>query len=252
MVIATLTGALIWGALAAVSAVSLVLRHPWTALLSARRYPAQVRAHPLYQEANMIITAAWTAYYALAAVTTAVTVPIAGLLWIVPTPLLGWLSFKAGDRYAIRRVGPMHSAGGTMDVIDEQRQLRRQISRMSDQDILEFAQQQPGGVEALVDLTVNGMPGVLDPPAAEDCVIGYEISVPAGTLAYRIEVKAGQATVEHRDPDDARVILQLTAADYLRLICGLIDGTEAFMSGKMRIRGDVMFAPRVGVMFRTP
>jgi putative sterol carrier protein len=46
-------------------------------------------------------------------------------------------------------------------------------------------------------------------------------------------------------------VLQLSLPEYLRLITGLLDGTEAFMSGRMKIRGDVMFAPQIGRMFRT-
>ena len=139
-----------------------------------------------------------------------------------------------------------------MDVNDAQSQLRRQIAGMSDEAILELANRQPGGLEALLDLTTAGMPDALDAATAQDCVIGYEISAPQGTFAYRIEVKAGRASAERRSPDDARVVLQLGAADYLRLISGLLDGIEAFMSGKMRIRGDVMFAPQISAMFRTP
>ena len=246
------TGALIWGAWAFLSCMTLGLRRPWTALLAGRRYHPQVRSHPLFRAANMVITGAWTVYFTLAAVTTALTTASVALLWAAPTPLLGWLSFKAGDRYAARRLGPTVSAGGTMDVNDAQSQLRRQIAGMSDEAILELANRQPGGLEALLDLTTAGMPDALDAATAQDCVIGYEISAPQGTFAYRIEVKAGRASAERRSPDDARVVLQLGAADYLRLISGLLDGIEAFMSGKMRIRGDVMFAPQISAMFRTP
>jgi hypothetical protein len=104
---------------------------------------------------------------------------------------------------------------------------------------------------ALVELTMAGMPDVLDPTLAQDCVIGYEIAAPEVLLAYRIEVAAGRASVVQRVPDDAQVVLQLSAADYLRLITGLADGTDLFMTGRMRIRGDLMFAPRVGAMFAT-
>lgn len=255
-------GTLIWGTLAVASAATLALRDPWTGRLARGRYAGQVRGHPLFREANLVITGLWTGYFVAAAVTSAFTPGWATAVWAAPTPLLGWGSFRAGDWYAARRLRAaipeaavpvaVATEGDQMSVDDAQTQLAREISGLSDQAVLEFADRQPGGMAALVELTMAGMPDVLDPALAQDCVIGYEIAVPAGTLAYRIEVVAGHASVAHRPPDDARVVLQLTAADYLRLISGLADGTGLFLGGRMRIRGDLMFAPRVGAMFRTP
>jgi hypothetical protein len=252
-----LTGVLPWATLAVLSSVTLALRRPWTGLLAQGRYAPQIRSHPLFHEANLVITAAWTGYFAVAAATTALTTPWAAVAWAAPTPLLGWCSFRAGDRYATRRLRVSGTEGATgpegenMSVSDDQARLRRQIADLSDEDVLEFAGRQPGGMAALVELTMAGMPAVLDPAVAQDCVIGYEITAPVGPLAYRIEVAAGHASVAHRSPDDARVVLQLGAADFLRLITGLADGTDLFMTGRMRIRGDLMFAPRVGAMFAT-
>lgn len=255
----TLTAALPWATLAVLSSASLSLQHPWTGLLARGRYDPQVRAHPLFHEANMIITGAWTGYFVAAAATTALTTPWAAVAWAAPTPLLGWCSFRAGDRYAARRLQATGRGSGSppgsgsegekMSVSDDQARLRREIKDLSDDEVLAFADRQPGGMAALVELTMAGMPDVLDPALAQDCVIGYEVDAPAGSLAYRIEVTAGRAAVAQRVPDDARVVLQLSAADYLRLITGLANGTDLFMTGRMRIRGDLMFAPRVGAMF---
>jgi hypothetical protein len=250
-----LTGAVPWAILAVLSSASLVLQHPWTGLLARGRYDPQVRAHPLFHEANVIITGAWTGYFAAAAATTALTTPWAAAAWAAPTPLLGWCSFRAGDRYAARRLRATRPGLGSglegeeMSVSDDQARLRREIKDLSDEDVLAFAGRQPGGMAALVELTMAGMPDVLDPTLAQDCVIGYEIAAPEVLLAYRIEVAAGRASVVQRVPDDAQVVLQLSAADYLRLITGLADGTDLFITGRMRIRGDLMFAPRVGAMF---
>ena len=108
-----------------------------------------------------------------------------------------------------------------------------------------------GGVAAVLDDSVAGMADALDPDAAQDCVVGYEIESGDGTYAYRIEVRGHDVQAERRSPTDARVVLQLSIPDYLRLITGLLEGTEAFMSGRMKIRGDLMFAPQIGRMFPT-
>src|SRR5437016_4884825 len=72
---------------------------PWTALLSRRRYPDHIRAHPLFAEANLVITGAWTVYFTAAAAATALAGSWMAIAFTVPTPLLGWLSYRVGDRY---------------------------------------------------------------------------------------------------------------------------------------------------------
>ena len=134
---------------------------------------------------------------------------------------------------------------------DRGRELHALIDGRSDEEILAAVGAIPGGSSELLDETMAGMADALDPDAAEDCVLGYEIEAPEGTHAYRIEVRGQRVTAEHRDPADARVVLCLTLPNYLRLISGLLDGTDAFMTGRMRIRGDVMFAPQIGRIFRT-
>src|SRR5438270_267798 len=108
------------------------------------------------------------------------------------------------------------------------------------------------GVGEVLDETVAGMADVLDPEAAQDCVVGYEIESADAIYAYRIQIVGHEVQAERRDPTDARVVLQLTVPEYLRLITGLLDGTEAFMTGRMKIRGDVMFAPQIAQMFPRP
>ena len=40
----------------------------------------------------------------------------------------------------------------------------------------------------------------------------------------------------------ARVTLQLGIADFMRLVAGVLNGPQAFMQGKLKIAGDLMFA----------
>ncbi|HEY1651218.1 MAG TPA: SCP2 sterol-binding domain-containing protein [Acidimicrobiales bacterium] len=244
-------GVWIWGAQAAVSAVTLLAGRPWTAALSGGRYDEQVRAHPVFVEANRWITGGWTLYFALAATVTALTNPWAALAFAGPTPLLGWASFRIGDRYANWKMEQALTKGKTAMATPEQDALREMITGKSDDEILALLRESPGGTSSVLDLTMAGMAGALDPDSAQDCVVGYEIDTEGDMVSYRIEVRDHEVDMARRPPDDARVVLQLNVPEYLRLITGLLDGTEAFMSGRMRIRGDVMFAPQIGRMFRT-
>jgi putative sterol carrier protein len=247
------TGLWIWIALAAGSGGSLMIGRPWTMLLSRGRYLEQIRAHQLFREANWLITGAWTLYFAAAASTTALTMWWISILFTVPTPLLGWLSFVVGDRYApwkLRRSEPKRKGDAPMST-PAQAELRSLIVDKTDDEILAAMSQAPGGIAGLLDQTVAEMSDTLDPARAQNCVIGYEIDAGDVTLAYRIEVRGADVCGKRLVPSDARVVMRLSAPDYLRLITGLLDGTEAFMAGRMKISGDVMFAPQVGRMFHT-
>jgi hypothetical protein len=244
-------GIWIWGVQAAFSGGSLAAGRPWTSLASGRRYPPQVRAHPLYVGANRRITAAWTVYFAVAAVVTAVTAPWVSIAFIAPTPLLGWLSFVAGDRYAAARLASAsYSQERIVMSTDRQGALRALIDGKTDDEILQ-AVRDTGGYEPFLEETMAGMVDAFDPDAAEDCVIGYEIVTPDATYAYRVEVRGDAVITGRGDVDDARVVLGLALPDYLRVINGLLDGTQAFMEGRMKLRGDVMFAPQIARIFRT-
>jgi putative sterol carrier protein len=244
-------GAWIWSALAVGSAVSLGLGRPWTSYLSRGRYPEQVRAHRWFREVNQVITAGWTVYFGVSAVLSMLGPAWVSIALSVPTPVLGWMSFLLGDRYVPWRMRRSETKGEVSMTNPVQAELRVQISGHTDDEIVALVREAPGGIEAVLDQTLAGMTDAFDADAAQDCVIGYEIAADDTTYPCRIEVQGRQVKAERRQPSDARVVLQLSLPEYLRLITGLLDGTEAFMSGRMKIRGDVMFASQIGRMFRT-
>jgi len=93
-------GIIVWGPQALISVASLALRRPWTAVLSRRRYPEEFWATPLFHETNMVMSAAWSVYFILATVCTAV-----GPLWTdiafgIGAAVLTPVSFLVAQRYA--------------------------------------------------------------------------------------------------------------------------------------------------------
>lgn len=242
----------IWSGLALASGLTLVVGRPWTGLVAARRYEPQVRQHPWFKEANLLLTAAWTAYFATAAALVALVGVWVTTILALTTPLFATASFKVGDRYGawkVRRTAT--TSEEPMTRTPAQDQLRSLVANRDDEEIERLVTAEFESVDALVDATVEGMADALDTAAAQDCVIGYEVDTPSGTRSYRIEVTGTQVQTERTEPTDARVVLQLSSADFFRLVTGLLDGTEAFMSGRMKIRGDVMFAPQISRIFRT-
>lgn len=126
--------------------------------------------------------------------------------------------------------------------------LTEAVKGKSDEEIVEFVGTM-GGAETVLEMTFEGMKAALNPEKAQDCVIGYELTEGGNTYAYAVTVKGGEASYEKRDPSDARVTLGLTVPDYLRLISGELDGMQAFMQGKLKLKGDMMFAQQVPQMF---
>jgi len=131
---------------------------------------------------------------------------------------------------------------------DPQAMLQEAVKGKSDDEIMEFVKTM-GGAEAVLTLTFEGMKSALNPDKAQDCVIGYELTDGGDTHAYAVIIKDKQASYEKRDPADARVTLGLSVPDYLRLISGELDGMQAFMQGKLKLKGDMMFAQQIQPMF---
>ena len=49
-----------------------------------------------------------------------------------------------------------------------------------------------------------------------------------------------------------RVTLTLDGVDFLRIVTGNASGPMLFMSGKLKIEGDLMFAAQIPAMFTIP
>lgn len=129
-----------------------------------------------------------------------------------------------------------------------QEMLAQAIQGKSDDEILALADQF-GGIEQLLDTTFEGMKSALDPAKAQDCVIGYELKAGDQAYPYKITIKDKAAEIEKTEPEGARVTLGLSVPDYLRLISGQLNGMQAFMQGKLKLKGDMMFAQQIQGMF---
>ena len=126
--------------------------------------------------------------------------------------------------------------------------LQQAVAGKSDEEIVQFLNDF-GGVEQTLDMTFEGMKQALKPEAAQDCVVGYSLTEGGNIYNYAVIIKDKACTYEKREPSDARVTLGLTVPDYLRLISGDLDGMQAFMQGKLKLQGDMMFAQQIQTMF---
>ena len=134
---------------------------------------------------------------------------------------------------------------------EERRQeLAALIDGRSDDEITEGIQSR--GVETALDDIFHGMVDAFMPEKAGDksAVIAYEIDVGGTTHAYHLKIAGGKCAMVKGAPDQARTTLVLAVPDFLRLISGKQNGMMAFMTGRLKLRGDMMFARTMQGWFR--
>jgi len=78
-----------------------------------------------------------------------------------------------------------------------------------------------------------------DKAAGRTVVIEYDITMPESTEIYQLDVAGGACSVSKGASKEASVALTLAAPDFLRLITGKLNGVNAFMSGKLKLKGDL-------------
>jgi len=87
-----------------------------------------------------------------------------------------------------------------------------------------------------------------------DAVLEWKIldKPDGGYDRYQVIVKHGACAIE-KDGDQApRVTFKVKPVDFLKLVTGNSAGPVMFMTGKLKIDGDLMFAAGVQSLFRIP
>jgi putative sterol carrier protein len=70
---------------------------------------------------------------------------------------------------------------------------------------------------------------------------------------FETVISAGSCSVGRGlDADEARVTFMIGGADFLRLVTGNAAGPMLFMTGKLKIEGDMMFAASAASLFTIP
>lgn len=90
------------------------------------------------------------------------------------------------------------------------------------------------------------LPGALNTVNAN----GVDATIQFNTSAPRhVVVKDGAAAVHEGTADNYTVALSMADDDLIALMSGGLDGMTAFMTGKLKIDGDLMFAQRIVSLF---
>ena len=94
----------------------------------------------------------------------------------------------------------------------------------------------------------------VNPQAAQDGVIHWKITgaPDGGEDHWEVIVKDGACTTSPEPSQTPRVTLTLDGVNFLKLVTGNAQGPALFMSGQLRIEGDLMYSAQIQSMFKIP
>jgi predicted lipid carrier protein YhbT len=166
----------------------------------------------------------------------------------------------AGDpELAIRTAGFFKVAGGngrvdvdpaSVDAIE----LARAVRSARDDDLREAL----GGPlrEVILSEVFRRFPEYLDPSAARgmDAAIKWKLGGRADGEHDRwvVELRKGKCVTGKQLDSEPKVTLVLGAAEFLKLVTGNANPTRMFLTGKLRVKGDLLFAASLPRIFRIP
>ena len=99
----------------------------------------------------------------------------------------------------------------------------------------------------------DAMPTQINADAAKgmNSTIQFKLSGDGGG-DYYVTIKDGTAEVRQGTHASPNMTMTLAAQDYVDLIGGKLNGQMAFMSGKLKIAGDMGLAMKMQTLFKRP
>jgi putative sterol carrier protein len=82
-----------------------------------------------------------------------------------------------------------------------------------------------------------------------DAVFQFKVSGPEGG-DWHVIVRGGACRVEKGLSDNPTTTLQLADKDFLPLMTGQLSGMQAYMTGKLKLSGDIMKSQLLAKMFK--
>ena len=110
------------------------------------------------------------------------------------------------------------------------------------------------GVEKVLDRIFEGMQERFVPEKAKGVTadIQWVVTDQDAEFPYALKVNDGSATVEKGRVESPRVTLTAGLVPFVRLISGQENGVQLFMSGRLKVAGDLMFSQQVQTFFAVP
>ncbi|HYU60936.1 MAG TPA: SCP2 sterol-binding domain-containing protein [Solirubrobacterales bacterium] len=134
-------------------------------------------------------------------------------------------------------------------------QLAQLVAGASDEQLAQ-GMSEPAGRKATLDEIFRRMAEHVEPAKARgnDAVIHWMIldHPDGGHDHYEVILAEGACVVSDEPSREPRVAFKIGPVDFLRLVSGNAAGPMLFMTGKLKIEGDLMFASTMTSLFRIP
>lgn len=113
--------------------------------------------------------------------------------------------------------------------------------------------QTPAAADISPDTVVNEMPTYFLPEKAGNTNATIQFDLSGADAGKRfIKIADGAATSGQGEVESPNLTLIADSGDFVKIFTGGLDPTAAFMSGKLKIKGDMGLAIRMQSMFRRP
>jgi putative sterol carrier protein len=134
-------------------------------------------------------------------------------------------------------------------------QLAAMVGQVSDEQLAE-GMSDPAGRKMVLDEVFKRMAEHSEPDRIEgvDAVVHFTITGAPGGGAdtYEAVIRDGEVTVNNPPAEQPKVTITTAPVSFLKLVTGQQSGPVMFMTGKLKLDGDVMFASRMTSFFRIP
>ena len=106
-------------------------------------------------------------------------------------------------------------------------------------------------IDAKIRKLMADMPSAFNPEKAADvnATIVYNLTGEGGSV-WTSRIADGVCTVEEgQTEENPTLTINMDAGDYVDMMAGRRDGMQAFMTGKIKVTGDIMLASRLMTFF---
>ena len=99
----------------------------------------------------------------------------------------------------------------------------------------------------------SAMPAQFNADAAKGMTSVIQFNLTGdGAGQYHVAIKDGACTVGEGAHASPNMTMTMAAQDYVDMISGKLNGQMAFMSGKLKIAGDMSLAMKMQTLFKRP
>ena len=149
------------------------------------------------------------------------------------------------------------AAGGAMEGLGDAdaSQLAAMVGQIPDEQLAE-GMSHPEGRKMILGQVFDRMADHVQPDQIEgvDAVVHFAITgaPEGGADVYEAVIRGGAVRVSTEPAEQPKVTITAAPVPFLRLVTGQQSGPAMFLTGKLKIDGDLLFASRMTSYFRIP